>query len=119
MDMATSIIKGNDPVEYYALENALGLSVWNGYCFKDKRTKTVRIYISGYNASAKNGQRITSVPTECLPQVTQLLAGYESPSDLSAFAGYCRIDNTTGAITCLASNTVRQVSLSAEYLYKE
>lgn len=119
MDMATSIIKGNDTVEYYALSNALGFSNWNGYCFKDKRTKTVRIYISAYNGTAISGQRITSVPTDCLPQVSQLLAGYESVSDLTVFAGNCRIDSTTGAITCMASSTVRQVSISAEYLYKE
>lgn len=118
--MATSIIKGNDAVEYYALENALGFSTWNGYCIKDKRTKTVRIYISGYDGSEKNGRRATTVPTACLPRVSQVLAGFESPHDpTSTFAGMCRIDSNTGDITCVAATTVRQVSIAAEYLYKE
>lgn len=99
----------------FTLPNSLGFSTWNAYGFKDYRTGTVRIYISAYNATQKTGNEITTVPQDCLPASTELISGVEGLDINSIFMGQCRIDKTTGVVSCIASANVRQVMISAEY----
>lgn len=117
-DSLDSNASANGGIEYFTLPNTLGFSVWNGYGFRDKATGTVRIYITAYNATQISGTRITTVPSDCLPTVTQLIAGVVGLDVNSIFLGQCRIDSTTGDITNTASSVTRQVMVSAEYVYQ-
>lgn len=112
--MATSEIKGG--YKKFTLPNHLNFSTWSGYGFKDYTTGTVRIYITAYHGSQITGQRITTVPSDCLPTESQMIAGAEGLDINSIFMGVCKIDKTTGDITCIASASVRQVMISAEYV---